>query len=319
MPKKFKSFSEQANHLIVQKNVISDELIELVLKERSYISLINPYKKFFYTEVDSNNRHKYTKEVDIRNYIELSKYDDLISEELNKLIRNFERRLKLSLGYEISQLMNNLGDEICTSYIDIFKDINENPINITSIGFGEINEFYDKKTNKKYFENMDSSSVKYRTNLLLKIVNLNTESKNRLFKKYNVEDKLIPFWLVVHALTLGELYNLFEMLNYSLKANVITRVNTNIKNPKSRDMRRFSNILGRILGLRNTINHYEPLLEYINTIDQEEFIRTIKFLREINKLSTDLILPMFRESNFNNKDISETATTYKRLINTLGL
>ncbi|MCK9492783.1 MAG: hypothetical protein M0Q00_00285 [Acholeplasmataceae bacterium] len=45
--KKFKKLPEQKLHLIDNKNLIDEDIIDRILYERPYASLINPYKKFF--------------------------------------------------------------------------------------------------------------------------------------------------------------------------------------------------------------------------------------------------------------------------------
>jgi hypothetical protein len=45
--KKFKTLPEQKLHLLTNKNLIDEEIIDRILNERPYASLINPYKKFF--------------------------------------------------------------------------------------------------------------------------------------------------------------------------------------------------------------------------------------------------------------------------------
>src|SRR5690554_4165910 len=118
--KKFKTIIEQKEYLIENKNIKNEEIIVEILSERPYASIINPYKKFFYTSVEGE-KHHYEDEISITDYYKLVTYDDLIAKELHYKIGIFERRIRGAFAYVISSKMKELGDETSTSYIDVFR------------------------------------------------------------------------------------------------------------------------------------------------------------------------------------------------------
>lgn len=276
--KKFKTIIEQKEYLIENKNIKNEDIIMKILSERPYASIINPYKKFFYTSVDATS-HNYEDEISIVDYYKLATYDDLIAKEMNYKIGIFERRVKGAFAYVISSKMKDLGDDTSTSYINIFSDAEVNLDKFKSLGFNDYKETYDKQ--KKELVNVSDKTKTYRIELLRSISDINDDKKkrNRLFKKYIENSKPIPFWLVVHTLSLGDLLSIYQMLGKELRNGILKYLNDSIDENINKDsIFKFESDLNMIKELRNVVNHYEPLFEFIRNNNN------IKMKHAINRI-----------------------------------
>jgi abortive infection bacteriophage resistance protein len=314
--KTFKTLSEQKLYLIKNKNLIDEDIIDRILYERPYASLINPYKKFFYTSVDGN-LHVYKDKVSITDYYKLATLDDLIAKELNDHIGIFERRIKGAFAYVISERMNSTGDHLATSYIDIFNHLDEKIEHLKFLGFNDYRSTYDKRA-KKIVEVSDKTKV-YRKNLLMSIATLDDvkKKKNKLFQKYIVNNQPIPFWLVVHTLSLGDLVSLYQMLGKELRNSILKYLADSIEDSIFKDtVFKFEQDLNIIKELRNIINHYEPLYEFIRSVPKSKFLHGINrvesYAIKFMDVSIDNIIDNLPK--FKNKDNDSMIDIYTELI-----
>ncbi|MEA4967024.1 MAG: Abi family protein [Bacteroidaceae bacterium] len=305
--KKFKTLHEQKLHLINNKNIVDENIIEKILYERPYASLINPYKKFFYTSVD-NDIHTYNAEVSIADYYKLATFDDLVASELNYHIGVFERRIKGAFAFVISEKMNSIGDKTATSYIEVFSNLDKKIDDFMALGFNDYKITYDKGLKRTIKAN--EKTQEYRKNLLINIADINDgkKKKNNLFHKYIVGNKPIPFWLVVHTLSLGDLVSIYQMLGKDLKNRILTYINQSLGDPINKDtIFKFEQDLSIIKELRNIINHYEPLYEFIRSKPKSKIrlginriqVYSVKFM----DLSIEDLLdnfPIFKNNDNNN-------------------
>lgn len=174
--KEFKTIEEQKLYLINNKNIIDEEDIIKVLYERPYASIINPYKKFFYTNVN-NNVHSYEKTTAINDYYKLATLDDLIANELHYYIGVFERRVKGAFAYIISKKMNAIGDDTATMYIDIFANLDDRLEDFKLMGFNDYKYSYDRSMNG--LVEVSEQTQDYRKKLLESITNINDNKKKK--------------------------------------------------------------------------------------------------------------------------------------------
>ena len=302
--KKFKTLTEQKLHLIEKNNLIDEDKIDRILYERPYVSLINPYKKFFYTSVDGDV-HVYDDKVSITDYYKLATLDDLIAKELNYIIGIFERRIKGAFAYVVSEKMNSIGDHSATSYIDIFNSLDEKIEDFKLLGFNDYKSTYDIRL--KAIVDVSDKTQEYRKKRLMSIATLDEDKKkkNKLFQKYIVNNRPIPFWLVVHTLSLGDLVSLYQMLGKDLRNSILKYLDDSIDGSIFKDtVFKFEQDLNIIKELRNIINHYEPLYEFIRSVPKKKFLNginrvksySIKFMdNSIDDILDDL--PKFRNSD----------------------
>lgn len=323
MKKEFKTIGEQRQHLVNNKNVIDNEDIEKVLKERTYVSIINTYKEFFYTSIESEGRHVYEDKIDIYEYVNLASLDDYIANSLHKYVGIFERKLKFVIAYEYSKFLSNQKqDTTCTNYINNIKNISqlidsENSDDniydgdLSELGFVKIYEEHSRKgklqrINEKYIEN----TIRYRKKLLKDILlhSIQEEGIKRsdIIKHYIETQEVPPFWLLVHQLSLGELAVICGMLNSELRENIYINfkgIEDQTANRKE-DINRFFLQIDSIKNIRNTINHYEPLIIKFKTFGLQKLEASLKLLKETHDASIiakykDYDISKIRDTNYN--------------------
>lgn len=316
--KKFKTISEQKKHLMENKNILDNSKIIDVLKERTYVSIINTYKEFFYTSIDNENNHTYSSPVDFNNYIKLASIDDSIANRLQLYIGYFERRLKQIIAYEYSNyLANTRQDPTCTNYVNEIKEI------IDLIKLEENSETYEQinpllndlgliNLNQKYFRNgflgimngVELDKVtKYRITLLEKILFYNFSNSNDIIKHYIDKQEYIPFWIIVHKLSLGELLGLCSMFNGSLRTHIHKSFNSADSSIRYRgkETHDFFLKLDTLKHIRNTVNHYEPILIKFKTFTSDKLLAALKLLKD--NYDNSII------ANHNDLDLSTIADT----------
>lgn len=290
--KKFKTLSEQREHLVRNKNIIDSDLIESLLKERAYTTVINPYKLFF-AKGKNNTHHIYDKNIPIENYITLANIDDNISTLLFKWIRTFERKLKFSLAYNISLYLkqNNSDDSDAKSYIEniqnyfISKDINY----LNKTGFDDISIIYTKKGEKT----AEVWLIEKREVLLKKILDiaLKNTSTNVITTHYQKNHDNIPFWILIHEFSLGDLQLLNNMLIKPLKEKVYKSFhNPNKKNISVANLTSFSFSIESVRKIRNVVCHNESIISYFNSIKVSSvWERNLKALNILKNNSSNSI------------------------------
>lgn len=315
--KEFKTIEEQVEYLVTTKNIEYSDQIKSVLLERSYSSIINPYKKLFAKGRDDNG-HVYYDSINFSKYVEVAAFDDFYASKLHNFIGIFERKLKIIIAYVISKMLFTNGDKEGTSYVNVIHDyFNGNTQSLSMIGIDDIHVHYTKNgisTAKPYYI---ATREKLLSEKLFNIGNNNVFSNNNLVKYYQDQHHKVPFWLLIHELTMGDLNILFNMLNKSLREEVYCYFYSNDK-PSAKELSRFSAKLEKIREIRNIVNHYESLLTYLDNQTQNDFIHTIKVLTLLTDTAKNSIVfnsntPYFEEflkSDYNRKSF-EKFTDFK--------
>lgn len=314
--KKFKTIVELKEHLIKNKNIRNDNVIIDILQERAYASIINPYKKFFFTKI-IDEIHEYEEEVSIIDYYDLSSIDDLISKELHYYIGIFERRVKGAFAHVISEKMKSIGDNSCTNYIEVFSDIENRLSEFNNMGFNNYDMTYNRA--EKTLKKASDKTIDYRKNLLQNISNVNDSNKrkNKLFNKYLINNIKIPFWLVVHTLSIGELLSVYEMLGKDMRNKILSFLNNSVSTFIFADtLFKFEDDLRIIKELRNIINHYEPLYEFVRETPKTRLLKGInRVLIYSEKVSIKSLETLLNEiPTFKNKTNDQYLDIYKFII-----
>ena len=213
------------------------------------------------------------------------------------------------------------GDKEGTSYVNVIHDyFNGNTQSLSMIGIDDIHVYYTKNgisTAKAYYI---TTREKLLSEKLFNIGNNNVFSNNNLVKYYQDQHHKVPFWLLIHELTMGDLNILFNMLNKSLREEVYCYFYSNDK-PSAKKLSRFSAKLEKIREIRNIVNHYESLLTYLDNQTQNDFIHTIKVLTLLTDTAKNSIVfnsntPYFEEflkSDYNRKSFEKFADFKEKL------
>ena len=203
--------------------------------------------------------------------------------------------------------MNSIGDHSATSYVDIFNSLDEKIEDFKLLGFNDYRSTYDIRL--KTIVDVSDKTQEYRKKLLMSITTLDDDKKkkNKLFQKYIINNQPIPFWLVVHTLSLGDLVSIYQMLGKDLRNSILKYLDDSIEDSIFKDtVFKFEQDLNIIKELRNIINHYEPLYEFIRSVPKRKFLNginrvesySIKFMdNSIDDILDDL--PKFRNSDNN--------------------
>ena len=95
MKKTYKSVDEQIEYLKDNKKIIVKNEHKQIFEERSYSSLINPYKEFFSNGRDEKGNHIYINEIDFEEILKIVKVDDNFCTAMYSYIGSFEKKCSL--------------------------------------------------------------------------------------------------------------------------------------------------------------------------------------------------------------------------------
>lgn len=303
MEKLFKTIDEQIEYLKDNKKIIVKEEQKCVFEERSYSSLINPYKEFFSYGKNDNGKFIYKNEVDFEEILKIIKIDEEFSAMLYTYIGVFEKKFKTVLFNEICSkyLEGDTIDPTCTSYVnEIELFLNDEKVeNLPRF----CKNYLVKLSKNGYAE--DIYDIEKKKNLLIRLINIGTgkkgegiliEKSNLLIEHYLKMQNIAPLWIVPNALTLGELNILFSMLDSMTQKKIIFSFYNDVSFEKiSLDkILKFSGIVELIRRMRNVVNHYEPIFPFLVTelrqqkkIENSQVYAVLKFL-ETNYLNSSL-------------------------------
>lgn len=304
--KEFKSIEQQVKYLVETKNLIFSDDIAEVLRERSYTSIINPYKRIFAKGKDDNG-HVYDGQITFEKYIELAVLDDSFSYHLFRLISIFERKLKVSLAYTVSNFLANHGDSEGISYVDNLKNyFNEkNNQYLDNIGLIPTDAIYTgggKQTARSYL-------IKTREDFLKeKILDIGTgavTSKNNLVKYYQINHHKVPFWLLVHDYTLGDLQLLNGLLVKSLKEEVYLTFYPDQSRASAKDLVKFSGQLELLRNIRNIVSHNESMIGFLQNADTKKLEQTFKLIQLLKTTSESSVIAKSCEPDLSRYGIND--------------
>lgn len=277
MRKKYKTIKEQINVLKTIKNVDYFTIDKHCFYEKSYIDLITPFTDLIAINRDDNRKHVYDSSIDFQEYIEYNVLDFSISSALQMLIGNFEKQFKCFLSHAYCKKMKNNGDKYAKDY-------------------GWISDY---KRNLKVFDllklketcvggivsNADKTLVKRRKDLLDEIIEKqNPNNNNYLIKHYLTKYGYVPFFVVVHSLSLGKLLTLFGMLNHNDKNEFLCIFNNNFnKRYSDYHIEKFEKDILRIHVMRNIVNHYESIFPFFNNTKSAYFISLIDLIKSLKR------------------------------------
>lgn len=220
MAKPFLSYQQQLDKLINDKNLIINdyEYAIMKLKSNSYFSLISGYKHLF----KNHTTKKYNKNTTFENIVDLYEFDEELRTVFLKYLLKFERHLKSLISYNFSQKFG----ENQTAYL---TNCNYNYILKHQ---KQINEFIDILKDK-----------------------INSKT-NYIYIKHHIENhNNVPLWVLINALTFGNISKMYSFSNQSLQKQISCEFN----GIKEDDL---VSILSVITKFRNVCAHNERLFNY---------------------------------------------------------
>lgn len=224
----YKTIDELILYLEYNKKIIVSKNDKYIFEERSYSSLINPYKEFFSYGRDDKGNHIYKDQVDFNKILEIIRIDEDFSTVMYSYIGAFEKKFKSVLFSEICKKYINCknSDIYCISYVDEIDNFLLNNANELPKFCPNFNFILSKKG---YIE--DVFDIHKKEDLLLHIKEIGSgekedgtklEKNNKLISHYLDTQKIAPLWVIQNALTLGELNILFAMLDSSSQKKIVS-------------------------------------------------------------------------------------------------
>lgn len=306
--KPYKTNEQLIEHLINNKKINGSTIPNDIFKNRAYTSIINPYKNLVCINQDPNSKkYIYKENGDFEEYLQLARLDDFLSNRFNMYIETFEKQFKSYVGEVLADKLKTRS-EYCNNYEDIINFCNMIPSRNDIINFRSNvlrNSCYHQHCfNFLYFDKMYDSELRIinaKNNIilnrrraldnLLKEANININSNNILIKHYKNNREKPPVWVVVHALSFGDILALFNMFHYSDREKFIKYI-LGRNSIRFREISKFSRDINKMRLIRNTINHYEPLIPFLLKMYSDE---SGDYVLELIKLLKD---------NYRNKSIN---------------
>jgi abortive infection bacteriophage resistance protein len=101
--------------------------------------------------------------------------------------------------------------------------------------------------------------------ILLKLVKTRPLQKNSIVRFYQTKREIVPFWLLIHEMSFGEISEIYRIMSPMLREMVYRQFEEEIGSP--RKYFKFERDLEFITKIRNTVNHYESFIVMLDIDD----------------------------------------------------
>lgn len=221
MKKPFLTYSQQLDALEKDKGLEVTDRQEAIatLKHISYFALINGYK----TPFRNAKTGKYYEGVNFRDVSALYRFDVALSSTLLRYLLSCERHLKSLYGYHFIQL-----------YGDREKDY-LNPDN------------YDRSTEQR------AQEVRELLSIMRSLAH--DEQEQAYLGHYQSKYDEVPFWIIMHALSFGQL----ERLYWCSKQHLLDVICSEFPSLRAKNL---TYVLLVLVRLRNTCAHNNPVYTF---------------------------------------------------------
>ncbi len=314
MNKEYKNIDEQINYLVTNKKINRLTIDKDFLRKYSYLSVVTPFTDLIAIGRSSNNEHMYIDNGSFSSFMNMYEIDNQICNMLRVLIGEFEKNLKSYLSDVYCSKLHALKSTNCSDY-SVFENYYQSLSN--ELNLIDINKEYNDKGK---MSNSSENVVKKRIDVFKKIVELGNFSngKNNGILKHYKNKGYLPFWVVIHSLTLSDLIQLFDVLDKSTKISFLILLNPEKGNYNYRDINRYLRKFISLNIVRNVVNHYEPITPLITNMEKnvfENLLDAIKLVKvNLTTTYTSSISNMQLISNDYNKN---KINKIKEIINVL--
>lgn len=251
----YKTIDEQIDYLVENKKIKRDTIDKKLLLNKSYLSAINPYTELICIGKE-NGKHIYPDAVDFEQYKFLNNLDDKLCTIFRNYISCFEKKLKTFVADKISNYMSNtLRDRSCCNYIFFEEYQNGNTPTI----FIPYLKMYDEYGN---LVDAIEPVTTARKNAITEINDINNDPnpKYKIIQHYKNKG-YVPFWVMIHALSLSKLVALYNMFIIDIKKEFLKIIyNKDITSTSVHS--KFTYKLYSLINIRNIVNHYEPIIPF---------------------------------------------------------
>lgn len=326
MKKTYMSEKELVDRLVTEKNIDRETIPTDIFKERGYTTLINPYKKLIcinYSCVE--NRHIYKKEGNFKDFLAMAQTDDYISTKLSLYINYFEKRLKSYVSEKLAEMMKETSI-FCNDYSEFyviykkipkdkklkFTDSSHTSCHYNCYNLLNIDEMYDEEMRLIPATTNIISNRKNAIKKLIKVATISNETSNILVNHLYQKGEIPPVWVSIHTLSLGDVLAIYNLLRKEDRFE-FCKIMLNKDRIRNKEIANISSKIDTIRKIRNTINHYEPLIPFLLDIEKEEIEKIIMMLKnnythsycKSIKISRTKILNTIVKNEYNSKYITK--------------
>lgn len=247
MMKPYKSFKDQVQYIIDNKKVQieSSQLAESVFKLFNYTNIINPYKVYFYKQVDDENNHIYIDDTDFQKYLDYYKQDKEISKFLQSICYEFETFFTTSLIHVLSKRMSSNPNYLIERESNIKRNLQDY--------IKESIEF-NKQEKQQAFNQIDDNLMLNSYGLIPNKYYIPYRSWTT-FLKSSKNIKTFNVYTSIFSLSLGEKTALYNIMTNKDKKNVIKICSI----PGVEDTTKMWSYLKVLRKARNSVSHFENL------------------------------------------------------------
>jgi len=254
--KVFLSYQNQIDKLNNEKGLQVKGIISReYLVRYGYFNLVNGYKDFFCNSVSNE-----------RTYYSNIKIDQL------KDVMNFDKNLRKILYRYVTQIEEEIGS--------IFGYIFERDLSAKSLNWGDMSLYssFEKKTGRE---------------ILSRIYSDISKRDNDYMKHYEMKHSYLPTWIMIKAISFGNLIKLIINTDPSYKKELCDLYSVSYSFP---DFRKLTTMLSLINALRNNIAHSERIIDFKGNPDKKrtltQYHRTYGYTKVQQERLIDVLLYM---------------------------
>lgn len=250
-------------------DVNANDVCSRALDEKTYMSLINPYSDLIAIGRDEKGKHIYRDPNEFEVYLACNRLDAEISLRLHAYIGCFEKRLRNDIMHRYCKRIKESGDKQTKEYKWVdellsgrrFADLLMANEQLTQNGIDLL------KASDPQFKRRVEVLQKIKGTALAK-----NQSKRTMIRHYQDKYGWVPFFVVIHTLSLGELRTLFEMLPRGEKEEFMKGYyRLERRSFTDKEICKFETNIKRINDMRNIVNHYEPFFPFIQNTESKVF------------------------------------------------
>lgn len=219
MAKPYLTIEQQINILKEKNlNIKDDEFAKEILTDIGYFSLIGGYKQSFINPMT----RKYEEETSIDDILALYRFDEQLRQLTFSYLNKIEQRVQ-----------NIIADSFCSTY-----------------GVQQIHYLDRNSYSKKASLSMHVSKL---IRILDNIANKNNDHEYLMYQRKTYHN--VPLWVTIHAMTFGQLSNMYSLLN-SREQSKVSKLYPNVSEKE------LAQYLSALTLFRNTCAHKERLFSF---------------------------------------------------------
>ena len=193
MDQPFKTFEEQRN-ILFNRMIVDNETISILMRY-NYYSIVNFYKKRFILGKNSKGEDTYILNISFKHL---------------KALHDFDKKLRILFFEYLTELEKFFKTVIAYYFSEVYGQIEKNPYLLP----------------KNYNTGHENKNIHYISYLIKTLNNIKKDNEKIIIKHYNTTKDNIPFWIIVHYLTFGDISKLY----FCLKTEIHDKISSHFQN-----------------------------------------------------------------------------------------